>query len=165
MCRESRAPAAGSRSSPSGGRRVAGRRCGKRDHADPHGRVDVRGSDTAVPGDTAGRADRMARGAQRCRGRAGGGATAPTSLASLDAGRAGPRGRRLTQRGRRAVHSTPGRSADAIPHPVAAVGYESEAAFSRAFKRATGEAPAAWRRARQRDPSQALKRPGEQEVG
>jgi AraC-like DNA-binding protein len=30
------------------------------------------------------------------------------------------------------------------------VGYESEAAFSRAFKRATGHAPAAWRRVRQR---------------
>ena len=31
----------------------------------------------------------------------------------------------------------------------ARVGYESEAAFSRAFKRATGHAPAVWRRARQ----------------
>jgi AraC-like DNA-binding protein len=31
----------------------------------------------------------------------------------------------------------------------ARVGYESEAAFSRAFKRATGQAPASWRRVRQ----------------
>jgi AraC-like DNA-binding protein len=31
----------------------------------------------------------------------------------------------------------------------AEVGYESEAAFSRAFKRATGQSPASWRRARQ----------------
>jgi uncharacterized protein (DUF2461 family) len=30
---------------------------------------------------------------------------------------------------------------------AAAVGYESEAAFSRAFKKLVGEAPAAWRRA------------------
>ena len=30
-----------------------------------------------------------------------------------------------------------------------AVGYESEAAFSRAFKRATGQSPSAWRSARQ----------------
>jgi AraC-like DNA-binding protein len=29
------------------------------------------------------------------------------------------------------------------------VGYESEAAFSRAFKRTVGESPGAWRRARQ----------------
>lgn len=33
---------------------------------------------------------------------------------------------------------------------AAEVGYESEAAFSRAFKRATGHAPAGWRRLRQR---------------
>jgi AraC-like DNA-binding protein len=33
------------------------------------------------------------------------------------------------------------------------VGYESEAAFSRAFKRAFGTAPATWRRARNRDAS------------
>jgi len=31
----------------------------------------------------------------------------------------------------------------------ARVGYESEAAFSRAFKRATGQSPSAWRSARQ----------------
>ncbi|MFP5355160.1 MAG: helix-turn-helix domain-containing protein [Gemmatimonadota bacterium] len=30
------------------------------------------------------------------------------------------------------------------------VGYESDAAFSRAFKRATGAAPAEWRKRRQR---------------
>jgi AraC-like DNA-binding protein len=33
----------------------------------------------------------------------------------------------------------------------AQVGYDSEAAFSRAFKRETGQTPAAWRRARRRD--------------
>ena len=33
----------------------------------------------------------------------------------------------------------------------ALVGYESEAAFSRAFKRETGQTPAAWRRARRRE--------------
>jgi AraC-like DNA-binding protein len=32
---------------------------------------------------------------------------------------------------------------------AAEVGYESEAAFSRAFKRRTGHAPAGWRRMRQ----------------
>ncbi|HVR63346.1 MAG TPA: helix-turn-helix domain-containing protein, partial [Polyangia bacterium] len=33
------------------------------------------------------------------------------------------------------------------------VGYENEAAFARAFKRAVGESPAAWRRARRAPPA------------
>ena len=45
------------------------------------------------------------------------------------------------------------RRKDDIPAKVAAigtrVGYESDAAFSRAFKRETGLSPAAWRRSRQ----------------
>ena len=36
------------------------------------------------------------------------------------------------------------------------VGYESEAAFSRAFKRSTGVSPAAWRRARQDGPGASI---------
>jgi len=40
-------------------------------------------------------------------------------------------------------------SADKVAAVAARVGYESEAAFSRAFKRATGDSPAAWRRRRQ----------------
>lgn len=36
---------------------------------------------------------------------------------------------------------------------ASAVGYESEAAFSRAFKKATGESPGAWRRSRRSNPS------------
>jgi AraC-like DNA-binding protein len=36
---------------------------------------------------------------------------------------------------------------DPVADAAAAVGYESEAAFSRAFKKLVGEAPAAWRRA------------------
>ncbi len=39
-------------------------------------------------------------------------------------------------------------SADKVASIGERVGYESEAAFSRAFKRATGDAPAAWRRKR-----------------
>ncbi len=37
-------------------------------------------------------------------------------------------------------------SREAIAHVAYAVGYESEAAFSRAFKRESGKSPAAWRR-------------------
>jgi AraC-like DNA-binding protein len=40
------------------------------------------------------------------------------------------------------------RGSDKVSAIGARVGYESEAAFSRAFKRATGHAPATWRRAR-----------------
>jgi AraC-like DNA-binding protein len=38
----------------------------------------------------------------------------------------------------------------------AEVGYDSEAAFSRAFKKATGFAPGAWREMRRRDRSAAV---------
>ena len=38
--------------------------------------------------------------------------------------------------------------ADSIAEIACQVGYESEAAFSRAFKRSLGEAPAAWRKSR-----------------
>lgn len=41
----------------------------------------------------------------------------------------------------------------AVAEVAARVGYGSEAAFSRAFKRATGAPPAAWRRARARPPT------------
>jgi AraC-like DNA-binding protein len=34
-----------------------------------------------------------------------------------------------------------------VAQVASAVGYESEAAFSRAFKKLVGQAPAAWRRA------------------
>jgi len=40
---------------------------------------------------------------------------------------------------------------DKVAVIAAEVGYESEAAFSRAFKRATGSSPAAWRRSRRHD--------------
>ena len=36
-----------------------------------------------------------------------------------------------------------------VAEVAAAVGYESEAAFSRAFKKLVGQAPATWRRGRQ----------------
>lgn len=44
---------------------------------------------------------------------------------------------------------------DSVAEVALAVGYESEAAFNRAFKRFTGQPPAAWRRA-QRKPSLSL---------
>ena len=37
-------------------------------------------------------------------------------------------------------------SSDNVARVAAAVGYESEAAFSRAFKKVIGQPPAAWRR-------------------
>ncbi len=42
---------------------------------------------------------------------------------------------------------------DNVARVAAAVGYESEAAFSRAFKKLVGMPPAAWRKGRSRDPS------------
>jgi AraC-like DNA-binding protein len=45
------------------------------------------------------------------------------------------------------------RGSDKVAAIAAQVGYDSEAAFSRAFKQETGVSPAAWRRARQGHPS------------
>jgi AraC-like DNA-binding protein len=42
---------------------------------------------------------------------------------------------------------------DPVVEVAAAIGYESEAAFSRAFKKLVGEAPATWRRANVRRPA------------
>ncbi|MGE3792676.1 MAG: cupin domain-containing protein [Dehalococcoidia bacterium] len=42
---------------------------------------------------------------------------------------------------------------DSVAEVACAVGYESEAAFNRAFKRFTGQPPAAWRRAQRPPPS------------
>jgi AraC-like DNA-binding protein len=39
-----------------------------------------------------------------------------------------------------------------VSQAAAAVGYQSEAAFNRAFKRSVGQAPGAWRRGRERQP-------------
>jgi AraC-like DNA-binding protein len=50
--------------------------------------------------------------------------------------------------------------ARSIPDVAAKVGYESEAAFNRAFKRLVGTPPAAWRRAVGNDPKpRAIARP------
>jgi AraC-like DNA-binding protein len=48
------------------------------------------------------------------------------------------------------------RSSAKLSWIAAEVGYESEAAFSRAFKKATGTAPGAWRDARRRTPEQEI---------
>jgi AraC-like DNA-binding protein len=45
---------------------------------------------------------------------------------------------------------------DKVASIAGEVGYDSEAAFSRAFKRATGLAPGAWREARRNEPSVAV---------
>jgi len=39
-----------------------------------------------------------------------------------------------------------------VGQAASAVGYQSEAAFNRAFKREVGEAPGAWRRRRRAEP-------------
>jgi AraC-like DNA-binding protein len=72
---------------------------------------------------------------------------------ALGAGRALPRissgSRRCSTSRAGACSSRRGSLAQPGPHKVAAVaeavGYESEAAFSRAFKKSVGVAPAAWR--------------------
>lgn len=84
-----------------------------------------------------------------------------------------PPGRHVEVLVRGPVHGVRGDPADALPRPLAApararllqtrsvsvsqaaaaVGYQSEAAFNRAFKRAMGQAPGAWRRGRERPSS------------
>ena len=111
----------------------------------------------------------MARGPARPAGGAGAGGAPCTAGARLDAGGAGAGAATsrtvLSERFSQTVGLPPMQyltewrlqlAAEQLAtgsRKVAAVGadvgYESEAAFSRAFKRSTGYAPAAWRRMRQ----------------
>ena len=152
-----------------GRRRVARGAHGKRDDAHADGGADVHRSRAPSRRASAAAAGRLARRSSRSDRWAGARAAARTSRASVDARRARAHDRDVADRARRAFLAHGGRDADVVSRrdgdlQLAAeklssgsakvatigeeVGYESEAAFSRAFKRETGLSPAAWRRAR-----------------
>ena len=124
-----------------------------------------RGSPPA-PCHCAGRRPRLARRAPRSGARARSRRAAPRARAQVDRRRPRDGGQRLPLAARRAVPRRPRPLADPLPHRLAparrqgppraqrpsactrsptASGYDSEEAFSRAFKRAHGRAPAHWR--------------------
>ena len=110
----------------------------------------------------------VARGSPRRCGGPGPGPVARAAGSSLDPRRVGTQGSFFPHQCGEALHRTGWPAADAVSRPMAhagcrqslsqsgakvaaiaaQVGYDSEAAFSRAFKKATGEAPGAWREAR-----------------
>ena len=127
----------------------------------------LRGSRAALRRDPARGPDRLARRSARPPRRAGTGAAASRHDPRLDGRRAGPRGRPVAIGAGRALHAPDRRARRCTTSPTGAcrsrrrscgtrsaslaqvadlVGYGSEAAFSRAFKKAFGAAPATWRR-------------------
>ena len=160
-----------------GGVEAAAHRRGER--AQPPERADVRRRRTAVPGGPPGRPHRLARGPARPLRRPRADCPAPQSGARLGAAVPGAASQACRARLWRSASAVRRPTAHAIPHQLAhaaghrqllggresiaaianRVGYDSEAAFSRTFKKVVGTSPSQWRRERERDLRQPTNAP------